>query len=211
MTQTGYLARTYPVAPGDRNAIILASSSATRAKLLKAAGIPFSAEVPDLDEAALRRGVTKASDAAQVLADRKALAISAVHRHTWVIGSDQILAVGPHMLGKPGNRANARAQLLQLRGRSHSLLTAVSLAHNGRVPWRHVEQAELTMRALTDAAIDSYLDHAGTAVLGSPGAYHLEGLGATLFEQVRGDFFAILGLPLLPLLQALRRHGALAA
>jgi septum formation protein len=209
MTQTGYLARTYPVAPGDRNAIILASGSATRAKLLRAAGIPFSAEPPDLDEPALRRGVTKASDAAQVLADRKALAISALHPHAWVIGSDQILAFGPHMLGKPGTRANARAQLLQLRGARHALVTAVSLARSGRVLWHHVEQADLTMRPLSEIAIDRYLDQAGADVIGSPGAYHLEGLGATLFQEVRGDFFAILGLPLLPLLQALRHHGAL--
>ena len=176
--------------------------------LLKAAGISFSAKAPDLDESALRRGMMVAAEAAQHLADRKALAISEDIPGAWVIGSDQILSFGTEMLGKPGSRNTARTQLRQLQGATHALVTAVCLAREGRTVWRYVDQADLTMRPLTDAEIDRYLDRAGTGVLGSPGAYHLEGLGATLFEAVRGDYFGILGLPLLPLLGAMRQYGA---
>ncbi len=187
----------------------MASGSSTRARLLNAAGVSFSAKAPDLDEAALRRGIAGAGDAAQLLANRKALAVSEDLPGAWVIGSDQILALDTQMLGKPGSRAAARAQLKQLQGSTHALVTAVSLARGGRTAWQHTDRAELTMRELSDDAIERYLDRAGSAVLGSPGAYHLEGLGSTLFERVRGDYFGILGLPLLPLLAALRERGAL--
>lgn len=207
---TGYTGATYAPAPGDNIPIVLASGSTTRARILKAAGVFFSTKAPDLDEDALRRGIAGATDAAQLLANRKALAVSQEMPLAWVIGSDQILALDTRMLGKPGSRPNARAQLTQLQGATHALVTAVSVARAGRVAWQHVDCAELTMRPLSDAAIEHYLDRAGSAVLGSPGAYHLEGLGATLFERVCGDYFGILGLPLLPLLAALRERGALA-
>lgn len=199
----------YSPSPGENIPIVLASGSATRARLLKAAGVSFSAKAPELDESALRRGMAVAAEAAQHLADLKALAISEDMPGAWVIGSDQILSFGSEMLGKPGSRGTARAQLRQLQGSTHSLVTAVCLAREGRIVWCTVDKADLTMRTLTDAEIDRYLDRAGAGVLGSPGAYHLEGLGATLFEAVRGDYFGILGLPLLPLLGALRQHGAL--
>jgi septum formation protein len=187
----------------------LASGSATRARLLRAAGVSFTAKAPDLDEAALRAGIADAAEAAQHLADSKALVLSDDIPGAWVIGSDQILALGVEMLGKPGTREGARAQLRQLQGVTHALVTAVTLAREGHIVWQHVEQADLTMRVLTKHEIDRYLDRAGSGVLSSPGAYHLEGLGATLFETVRGDYFSILGLPLLPLLGALRQYGAL--
>ncbi len=188
---------------------MLASGSPTRARILKAAGVSFSTHAPDLDEDALRRGIAGAADAAQLLANHKALAVSREIPGAWVIASDQILALDTQMLGKPGSRLNARAQLKRLQGATHALVTAVSLARGERMAWQHVDRAELAMRELSDAAIEHYLDRAGSAVFRSPGAYHLEGLGATLFERVRGDYFGILGLPLLPLLAALRERGAL--
>ncbi|MFM2130251.1 MAG: hypothetical protein RL477_1797 [Pseudomonadota bacterium] len=204
-----YTGESFPPTPGENVPLVLASGSATRARLLRAAGVSFTAKAPDLDEAALRAGIADAAEAAQHLADSKALVLSDDIPGAWVIGSDQILALGVEMLGKPGTREGARAQLRQLQGVTHALVTAVTLAREGHIVWQHVEQADLTMRVLTKHEIDRYLDRAGSGVLSSPGAYHLEGLGATLFETVRGDYFSILGLPLLPLLGALRQYGAL--
>lgn len=205
----GKTGESFPPTPGENVPLVLASGSTTRARLLRAAGVSFTVKTPDLDEAALRAGMADAAEAAQHLADSKALVVSDDMPGAWVIGSDQILAAGAEMLGKPGTRDGARAQLRHLQGTTHALVTAVTLAREGHIVWQHVEQAELTMRPLTKHEIDRYLDRAGAGVLGSPGAYHLEGLGATLFETVRGDYFGILGLPLLPLLGALRQYGAL--
>jgi septum formation protein len=183
--------------------LILASGSVTRARLLRAAGVDFAIEVPTVDEPALRGGTTDGAKAASIIGTAKARAISVQYPSAWVIGSDQVLALGPTLLGKPGNRTTAREQLAQLSGRTHRLLTSVTVAH-GEATWEHLEVAELTVRPLSAAAIDRYLANVGDEVLGSPGAYHLEGLGASLFERVQGDYFSILGLPLLPLLGYLR-------
>jgi septum formation protein len=155
-------------------------------------------------------GVSVAT-AAQALAELKAERCSARELDAVVIGGDQILALDARWFGKPESLDDARAQLRDLRGRTHVLTTAVAVAREGKAVWRHIVSARMTMRDFTDAFLDAYLAAEGDAVLGSVGAYCLEGRGAQLFNRVEGDYFAILGLPLLPLLACLRQQGALAA
>ena len=200
-------ARHNPLADDAR--LILASGSPTRARLLRATGVDFAVEVPTVDEPALRARTTDGAEAASIIGTAKAVAISVQYPSAWIIGSDQVLALGATLLGKPGNRAAARQQLAQLSGRTHQLLTSVTVARGSKPVWQHAEVAELTMRPLSGAAIERYVGMVGEEVLGSPGAYHLEGLGASLFETVQGDFFSILGLPLLPLLGYLRAQGVI--
>jgi septum formation protein len=128
-----------------------------------------------------------------------------------VIGADQVLSLEGRAFDKPGSRKEAREHLLQLRGRSHVLETAICCAKDGDTIWQHLGRATLTMRSFSEAFLDEYLDRMGSEVLASVGAYKLEGLGAQLFEAIDGDYFTILGMPLLPLLDFLRRQGALAA
>lgn len=205
---------TYPAASGEKSkgggaVLVLASGSAMRARLLRAAGVDFVVDVPSVDEVALRATATNGPQAAGIIGAEKALAVSKRRPAAAVVGSDQVLGVDGELLGKPGTRDNARAQLRRLRGRTHQLLTSASVAMGGTVIWQHDEVAELTMCAFSDEALETYLAQVGDDVLGSPGAYHLEGLGASLFEAVRGDHFSILGLPLLPLLAFLRGRGVI--
>lgn len=200
-------ARQSPLAVAAR--LILASGSPTRARLLRAAGVDFAVEVPTVDEPALRAGAADGAKAASIIGTAKAVAVSVQYPRAWVIGSDQVLGLDALLLGKPGNRAAARHQLTQLSGRTHRLLTSVTVASAGKPVWEHLEVAELAVRPLSPAAIDRYLGLVGDEVLGSPGAYHFEGLGASLFERVQGDYFSILGLPLLPLLGYLRAQGVI--
>ncbi|HYM33522.1 MAG TPA: Maf family protein [Candidatus Cybelea sp.] len=194
---------------------VLASTSPTRRRLLEQAGVACSVEPPGIDEAAIKQALlnaeTAADDAALALAEAKALAVSR-RRPGWrVIGADQLLACEGRWFDKPAGRDGAKAQLRALRGRTHVLHSAVCAARDGTIAWRHVERAHMTMRDCSDRYLDDYLNAAGAAVCQSVGAYQLEGLGAQLFERVEGDYFAILGLPLLPLLAYLRRDGALPA
>ena len=194
--------------------LILASGSKIRAKLLEAAGLAFIVEPPGLDEAAMRQAVSgddalKPQDVAEVLARAKAEAVSELARDAFVIGAHQVLAFGDRILAKPESMEAARGELLDLSSKSHMLLSAVALARNGVTLWAHSEISTLTMRALTPQFIGRYLAAAGEEVLSSVGAYQLEGLGIQLFEKIDGDYFSILGLPLLPLLDALRREGAI--
>jgi len=140
---------------------------------------------------------------------RIATAVSELARNAFVIGADQVLALGDRILSKPESMEAARGELLDLSGKSHTLHSAVALARNGMTAWAHSEASTLTMRALTPQFIGRYLAAAGEEVLSSVGAYQLEGLGIQLFEKIDGDYFSILGLPLLPLLDALRREGAI--
>lgn len=182
--------------------------------MLEAAGIVFAVDAPRVDEeaakATLRAEGMKPRDQADVLAELKALSVSRARRE-FVIGADQMLAVEGETLDKPKSPAEAREHLLRLRGKTHELITAAVVAREGAIIWRHIDTPKLKMRAFTDAFADDYLARAGDAVLHSVGAYQLEGLGAQLFERVEGDYFSVLGLPLLPLLAFLREHGIVRA
>jgi septum formation protein len=195
------------------SAIVLASGSVTRQRLLRAAGVPFGVDVAQIDEAAVLESLTAekapARDVADLLAELKAVKVSARHPQAFVIGADQVLSVGAALFQKPGTIADAREQLRQLKGRTHVLSSAVSVAREGSVIWRTVAEARLTMRDFSDAFLDAYLADAGADILGSVGAYHVEGLGIQLFSGIEGDTFTILGLPLVPLLDFLRLHGML--
>ncbi len=190
--------------------LILASGSAARRAMLEAAGLAFEVDVPRVDEAAakasLRAEGMKPREQADALAELKALSISR-RRAGFVIGADQILAIEGATLDKPRDRAEAHAQLQLLRGRTHDLITAAIVAREGAVIWRHIDTPRLKMRAFSDAFLGDYLERVGEGALACVGAYQLEGLGAQLFERVEGDYFSVLGLPLLPLLAFLREHG----
>lgn len=182
--------------------------------MLQAAGLDFAVELPQMDEegakASLRREGLSPRDQANALAELKALSVSR-KRAGLVIGADQMLAVEGEVLDKPRSAAEARQHLLRLRGRTHELITAVAIARDGVAIWRHIDTPKLKMRAFSDDFLDDYMRYAGDDVLRSVGAYQLEGLGAQLFERVEGDFFSVLGLPLLPLLAFLREHGVVRA
>jgi septum formation protein len=197
-----------------RPPLILASGSKIRAQLLEAVGLAFIIEPPGLDESAMRQAISsedslRAQDVAEVLARAKAEAVSDLAPGAFVIGADQVLACGGRILAKPETMDVARTQLLELGGKTHTLHTAVALASNGDVRFTYTDDATLTMRKLTPEYIGRYLAAAGEEVLSSVGSYQLEGVGIQLFEKIDGDYFSILGLPLLPLLDALRREGVI--
>jgi septum formation protein len=198
--------------PNPAISVLLASASRTRAELLRRAGVDCSAEPARIDETAVKQSMQAAGAtpdaAAMALAELKAVKLSRRHGDVLVIGADQLLTAGPVWFDKPPDLAHARAQLTALRNRAHRLHSAVCVVLNGAVIWRHGEQATLTMRPFSDAFLDTYLAEIGDLALESVGAYQLEGRGAQLFAKVEGDYFAILGLPLLPLLDFLRGRGA---
>jgi septum formation protein len=199
---------------GGRPPLILASGSQARARLLEAAGIAFIVEPQGLDEGAMRLALSgddslNASDIAEVLARAKAEAVSDIAARAFVIGADQVLAAGDRILGKPDSMETARVELLDLSGKTHTLHTAVALATNGETVFAHTELSSLTMRKLTPQFIGHYLAAVGEEALITVGAYQLEGIGIQLFEKIDGDYFSNLGLPLLPLLGALRQHGVI--
>ncbi|MHA6299510.1 Maf family protein [Devosia sp. CAU 1758] len=188
--------------------LILASTSPTRKALLDKAGLRFSTMPAQIDERAAESEALAAGgdgrDIALLLAQRKAETVSAGHNGDLVIGADQTLALGPELLHKPASRPEAAAQLDHLRGKTHRLHAAVTLVRDGVLLWSDIQTAELTMRDFTAQERDQVLDLEGTDILGSVGSYRLEGPSIRLFERVTGDYFTILGLPLLPLLAALR-------
>lgn len=195
----------------SRRAVVLASASVARARLLEAAGLEVIRDPAGLDEAAVKASFRNegldAASCAVALAEAKATRVSARHGEVLVIGADQILVHDEHWLDKPHDKVEARAQLAGLRGARHELVTAIAVAQNGAAIWREVNRAFLYMRGFSDEFLDAYLAAAGEDVLASVGAYQLEGFGAQLFARVEGDYFSILGLPLLPLLEFLRGHG----
>jgi septum formation protein len=195
--------------------LILASASAARLALLRGAGLAVEARPAHVDEAeikaAARADGATPDDAALLLAELKAARIARREPDALVIAADQLLVVGEEWLDKPPTLDAARAQLLALRGRTHTLVTAVLCQRGGARIWHHVARPSLTMRDFSEEFLNAYLAAEGDALTAWVGSYRLEGMGAQLFERIEGDYFSILGLPLLPLLGFLRQHGALAA
>lgn len=191
--------------------LVLASRSKARQALLTAAGIPIEVRPADIDERGIEKSATTlAPDAiAALLACKKALAVSQRMQGRLVLGADQTLALGVERFSKPADRTAARAQLQTCSGRTHELHSAFAFVQDNSVLFEHVSTARLTMRTLSDRFIDLYLGEAGSAATASVGGYQIEGLGAQLFERVDGDYFTVLGLPLMETLEFLRRRGCL--
>jgi septum formation protein len=195
--------------------IILASASEARRRMLDSAGIAANAIPSGIDETVLKSRYLEAAlageELAQRLAEAKALAVSAQHRDHLILGADQVLLLGRRLFDKPRSAADARTQLLELRGRTHVLVTAVAAAHGSAILWSHCEAAKLSMRDFTDAFLDEYIGALGDELLNTVGSYKIEGRGIQLFERIEGDYFTIIGLPLLPLLSYLRSRKWLPA
>lgn len=190
-------------------ALILASGSAARRVMLEGAGVAFSVAPADIDEDALKTPGVDPGVLAETLAREKALAVSRLNPGAWVLGGDQTLAFDGGLVSKAPSMEAARARLSAMRGRAHSLYSGAALARDGVVAWSGVDAAHMRMRDFSDAFLDAYLAAEGREVLACVGAYRLEGMGAQLFEAVDGDYFTVLGLPLWPVLAALRQVGAL--
>jgi septum formation protein len=193
-------------------AIILASGSASRRALLRGAGVNAETVPPLVDEdaakLAMRDEGLSVRDQAMQLAELKAQKVSASHPGL-VIGGDQMLALGDEAFDKPRDLDGARTHLRRLSGQAHTLETAIAIAEDGQLVWRHLARPKMTMRHLSDTFIEAYVETCGDALLTTVGAYQLEGRGAQLFSRIEGDYFSILGLPLLPLLDYLRTRGVL--
>jgi septum formation protein len=179
------------------------------------AGLVFEAEAAQIDERAIEAplhdsGVTP-EDVALILAQAKAQDVSSRNRDALVIGSDQTLSLEDRVFHKPKDMDDARRHLLALSGKTHQLNSAIALCQNGETVWRHVSVARLTMRELSPAFVGRHLSRTGEAVLSSVGAYQYEGEGVQLFEKIDGDYFTIVGLPIVPLLSELRKRGAIDA
>ncbi|WP_031550458.1 Maf family protein [Parvularcula oceani] len=188
--------------------LILASRSASRRTLLREAGISFEARAADVDEAATKaRHDGDPASLALRLAEEKALSLDVPG--ALIIGGDQVLEFEGRAYDKPRSGEEAIRRLVMMGGHTHYLRSGLVLAQDGQIVWRHAGSAAMTMRPLTQSEATAYLDAAGEGVLATVGAYELEGLGARLFERVEGDYFTILGLALLPLLEELRRRDAL--
>ncbi|KHL24723.1 septum formation protein Maf [Croceibacterium mercuriale] len=193
--------------------IVLASGSASRRAMLKAAGVAFTAIPPALDERALEASLEGAAPpaVALALAEAKAQAVAAGQPDALVLGSDSLVVVEGQRFDKPASRQAAEAHLSHFSGRTMELHSAAALVRDGAVVWRHAAVARLQVRPLTDAFIDHYLDREWPAIGGCVGAFRIEGPGVQLFDSVDGDHFTILGMPLLPVLGALRDQGVLPA
>lgn len=193
--------------------VVLASASAARADLLRRAGVEVAVEPARVDEAAVKASLLAEGapprDIADKLAELKALRVGARHERALVLGADQVLVHRGEILDKPESLAQARDYLQRLRGQRHDLLSAAVIVLQGAPVWRHVGEARLTMRPFSDAFLDNYLRQVGERALTCVGAYQLEELGAQLFARVDGDYFTVLGLPLLEVLGYLRARGVL--
>jgi septum formation protein len=175
--------------------------------------VPIEVKPADIDERGLEATASSASpaDIAAHLARAKAAAVAALCPGRLTLGADQTLALGAASFAKPADLAAARAQLHALRGRTHELHSALAFVRDNKILFEHVDTARLTMRAFSDAFLDRYLETAGEAATTSVGGYQIEGPGAQLFERIEGDYFTVLGLPLLPALAFLRQQGCLAS
>jgi septum formation protein len=193
--------------------LVLASGSASRKALLRNAGVDFTADPADLDEDALMAALKgeAAEIVAQRLAEAKALHVSRRHPGAVVLGGDSVIAFKGDHISKCATLAAARALLARLSGQTHLLVSACALARDGVLLWTHASPCAMAMRDLSPQFLDGYLTAEGEAILSSVGCYHFEERGAQLFDKVDGDYFSVLGLPLLPLLNQLRKTGVLAS
>jgi septum formation protein len=196
-------------APAER--LILASKSAARRAMLDGAGVAFSVQVADVDEGAVKatHDPADAAGLALELARVKALAVSRHDDDAWVLGADQTLAFDGGLVSKARSLEGARTQLTAMRGKTHQLHAGAALARNGQLVWSGVDTVEMRMRNFSDGFLDAYLKAEGEGLLACVGSYRLEGMGSQLFEAVDGDYFTVLGLPLWPVLEELRRAGVL--
>jgi len=192
----------------EAETIILASTSPFRRQLLENAGLKIEPVAPQVDERAVEEALegsdVNPEDVAQILAEAKAVEVSERYPGRWIIGGDQTLSLGDEVFHKPKDMEGARRHLLALSGKTHQLNSGVVLAKDGEAVWRHVSIARMTMRPLDPAFIGRHLARVGDIALKSVGAYQVEGEGIQLFEKIDGDYFTIIGLPLLPLLAQLR-------
>ena len=190
---------------------ILASQSASRRRMLQAAGLEFSVQPASIDETSVIEALISEGQGgrniADCLAEMKARRVSTVSPTEWVVGSDQVLNLDGKIFEKPASIEEAREHLMRFRGKTHVLHSAASVARGGSIVWRHVSEARMSVRSFSDAFLESYLAQAGADVLGSVGAYHVEGLGVQLFSRIEGDLFTVQGFPLLPFLDFLRVQG----
>tara|TARA_Y100000588_G_scaffold379102_1_gene460710 strand:+ start:527 stop:1126 length:600 start_codon:yes stop_codon:yes gene_type:complete len=195
--------------------VILASASQSRGAVLRDAGIVFGRDPAAVDEKSVKEAFRirkkSAGHVAGTLAELKAQQVSQRHPGALIIGADQMLQCDGIWFDKPPDIDHARGHLIALRGKTHELLSAVCVVRDGQCLWRHLESARLTMRPFSDSFLDEYLAAAGDVVCASVGAYLLENRGAQLFSRIEGDYFTILGLPLLPLLSFLVNQGVVTA
>ncbi|WP_319825191.1 nucleoside triphosphate pyrophosphatase [Thalassovita sp.] len=195
--------------------LILASGSEIRQQLLRNAGVSFEIQKARVDESLVRdsmvSGDSSPRDIADALAELKALKVSQKHRRNLVLGCDQVLDLNGCILSKPQDKQEARRQLLQMRGQEHRLISAAVICEDARPIWRHVGQVRMRMRVFSEDYLDGYLERNWPAVSGCVGAYQLESEGIRLFSQIDGDYFSVLGLPLLELLNYLTVRGDLQA
>jgi len=191
--------------------LVLASSSPFRRMLMENAGLSFECRAADIDERSIESGLQNASpdETAATLARAKAIDVSRHFPGAIVIGSDQTMSLGTRVYHKPKSIDEARESVLSLSGKTHRLNSAIALVRDGQVVWEHVAHADLTVRDLSDSFVNGYLQRVGEKVFSSVGAYQLEGEGIQLFSKIEGDYFTILGLPMLPLLDKLRDLGAI--
>lgn len=181
--------------------------------MLANAGVPFTVSPASVDEATIKASLqatgADVANVAELLAATKAQQVSRNHESSLVIGADQMLACDGEWFAKPGSLQDARNQLEKLRGRTHELISAVSVVQHGDVLWHQIDSARITMRAFSEAFLVQYIDKMDEKLFATVGGYELEGLGAQLFSRIEGDYFTILGMPLLPLLEFLRGHGVI--
>lgn len=191
--------------------LILASGSKIRASILDQAGITYQVERPDVDEAKIKEECAAAGEdlvtTAQILADQKALKVAKnTQNDDFILASDQILEFQGRGFDKPQSMAEAKTRLQEIQGETHTLINAVTIAQNKKIVFRHIDRPMLHLRMMTDLEIDTYLREAGEDILSSVGAYQVEKLGARLFDRIEGDYFAVLGLSIFPVLAFLRDH-----
>jgi septum formation protein len=191
--------------------LILASTSQTRKNLLEGAGIPFQAAAPKINESELQAQLAAepVGKLASSLAEAKSTSLAQIHPNSIIIGVDQTLVIDDKLLHKPKNLQEAKAQLFELRGKTHTLKSAICCTIGREVIWRYEDEANLTMRTFSAEFLKDYLETAKDDILTSVGGYKLEATGIQLFENIKGDYFTILGFPLLPLLTFLRTRGIL--